>query len=469
MEDLIKNLQLLAKAWEAGSYNAAPGTLVQGAAVQKEDLSPKMEEVSFQDKHLLLVKNLDTETCKSNSWQFNRKLSYGQFGGSAQYEGHIGQEETSEIVRAYVPMTYYSHLRKVTIVSTEIQTFDGKKSDERAAEDAAKKIAGDLEFDAMRGMDDFINGGVFDGHPGQMPNLPNMHGVAIQVRQSDGDSNTKDHMFVEYGGDESIVVNAGGTLNQTLIEEVHNRSVMNHGEAEDLLVDPKVMKTYNLLAIGKERIILSNSPQGMTGSDLKEQAVSGGMVKIKMSRFLSGKTAPNPFRPGKSPGAPASVTCASTTTSGVTTPFLLNEIYTYYVTAVNEAGESPKTTASPLTVLADGDEVILTITQPASGTWRFYNVYRSPAGGTAASAKFIGRVITRSVSTTLFNDQGNKIPGFVTGFLLQNDTMEMRELAPFTRLKTAITELALPEAFYQFTCLAVMQPRKNSLLDNLVG
>jgi hypothetical protein len=468
MEDLIKNLQELKKAWEAGNYNAPPSTLTQGAAVQKEDLSPKMESVCWDNKHLIMVKQLDTESCKSNTHQFNVELSYGQFGSGAQYEGHVGQEETQEIARRVVPMSYYSHLRKVTIVSTLVDTFDGKKSDERAADAAAKKIAGDLEFDGIRGMDDFSNGGIFDGAPSVMPNLPNMHGVAIQIRQSDALRQTKDQMFLEFGGDESNVVMAGGTLNQTLIEEVHNRSVMNHGEAEDLIVDPKVLKTYNLLAIGKERIILANSPQGMTGSDLKEQAVSGGIVKIKMSRFMSGKTAPNPVRK-TSPGAPASVTCASTTTSGVVTPFEAGEVYNYYVTAVNEAGESAKTAASALTIVATGDEVVLTITQPTTGTWRHYNVYRSPAGGTAASAKFIGRVITRSVSTTLFNDQGNKIPGFVTGLLVQYDTMEMRELAPFTRLKLAISELATTEAFYQFTCCAVKQPRKNAILESLTG
>ena len=50
-EDLIKNFQSLAKALEAGIPSGAPGTLVQGAALQKEDLSPVMHNVTAQDKH----------------------------------------------------------------------------------------------------------------------------------------------------------------------------------------------------------------------------------------------------------------------------------------------------------------------------------------------------------------------------------------------------------------------------------
>jgi hypothetical protein len=110
---------------------------------------------------------------------------------------------------------------------------------------------------------------------------------------------------------------------------------------------------------------------------------------------------------------------------------------------------------------------VLVITPPGSGTVRYFNVYRSPAGGLAASAKFIGRIDRATASTASFRDAGNKIPGFVTGYLIQGDTMGIKELSPYSRQKLAVTDLTLPEAFYRFACLAVFQPRKNVLLDNL--
>jgi hypothetical protein len=72
-------------------------------------------------------------------------------------------------------------------------------------------------------------------------------------------------------------------------------------------------------------------------------------------------------------------------------------------------------------------------------------------------------------SDTSFTDLGNKQPGFVTGFLVQGDTMNFFELAPYSRLKLAVTDLSTPEAHFRFVTLAVKQPRKNVLLDNLKG
>ncbi len=47
--------------------------------------------------------------------------------------------------------------------------------------------------------------------------------------------------------------------------------------------------------------------------------------------------------------------------------------------------------------------------------------------------------------------------------------MEMKELAPYSRKKLAETDLSMTEAHFRFVTLAVMQPRKNVLVDNLQG
>ena len=133
MSQALNQLTDLVKALEAGNYDAAPSTLVQGAALQIEDLASVMNNVTFDSTHLKLQKMLKTESCKSTLAQFDRQLSYGQFGGAAQYEGNIGLEDTSDFVRITVPMAFYSKTRRVTIASTMVATVDGKKSDERAA------------------------------------------------------------------------------------------------------------------------------------------------------------------------------------------------------------------------------------------------------------------------------------------------------------------------------------------------
>jgi len=455
--------QALLKALEAGNYNQAPSTLVQGGSLQIEDLSPVMHNVTFDDSHIKLQKMVKVDSCKSTLAQFNRQLSYGVFGGSAQLEGAVGQEETSDFVRIVVPMAYYSHIRRVSIVANMVDTADGVKAEERAASDAAKKLAADIEFDLFRGKADFSNGGLFDGNQLAIPGLPSMLGLDAQIRQSDSERNATDLMFGEYGSDDTVVISGGGTLSQDMIEDASVRSAMNLGSADKLLVDPKVLSAYNKISFGKERIVLAGSAQDATGAELRKQWVSNGVVGLEASRFLSGKTRPSAAR-SNGPSAP---TIASTTPSGASTSLALGT-YVWYVTSVNELGESPKSAAASQACSA-GDQVTVAITPPGTGTVRFFNVYRSAAGGSAASARFIGRVSYTGASPTNFVDLNNKRPGFVTGFLVQGDTMAMKELSPYSRLKLAVSDLSIPEAHFRFCTLAVHEPRKNVLIDNLVG
>jgi hypothetical protein len=450
----------LLKALEAGNYNAAPSTLVQGPSLQIEDLSPVMQLVTFDDSHIKLQKMLKVESCKSTLAQFDRQLSYGIFGASAQVEGAVGQEEDAAFARIVVPMCFYSHIRKVTVVANMVQTLDGVKAEDRAARDAAIKLSADIEFDLFRGKADFSNAGVFDGNMAVIPAMPNILGLDPQIRMSDVERNSQDLMFAEYGSNESAIVAVGGVLTQDSIEDSHVKSTMQHGSADKLLVDPKVLSAYNKIAFGKERIVLAGSPQDATAADLKRQWVSGGTVSIEASRFLSGKTAPAAPR-SVGPAAPSIALAVSGTTAA-----LPAGTYIYVATSVNELGESPASASASQAVTA-GQQVDVTITP--SGSVRFMNVYRTNAGGALASAKFIGRAANSGSATTVFNDLGNKKPGFVTGFLIQGDTMAVKELSPYSRMKLAVSELALPEAHFRFLTLAVMQPRKNVLLDNLVG
>ena len=462
MSQAIEAISSLVKALEAGSYNAAPSQLVQGAALMTEDLSNVMQVVTADERAAKLQKDIKVETCKSTLAQFDRQLSYGIMGGSAVLEGHVGQEETSQFVRITVPMCYYAHTRRVTVQSTMVATVDGKKSDERAAADAAKKILFDVEFDLFRGKADFSNSGVFDGNPLVIPVLPNILSLDTQIRMSDSERQSQDQMFNEFGSDDSVVIAGGSTLQQENIEDAWTRSQMNHGEADVLFVDPKVLSNYNKITYAKERVVLAGSPQDATGATLKKQWTSGGVVDVDSSRFLSGKTSPAPAR-ANGP-AVASITSATPgAISGVTTGFQAGQVYTYTVTACNEVGEGVRSPSSSATIATAGHGVTLVIADASNV--RYFNVYRGAAGNSTVM-KFIGRVI-KGTTTTTFIDIGNKQPGFVTGLLVQKDTMAVKELAPYSRLKLAVTELSMPEAHFRFLTLAVYQPRKNVLIDNL--
>ena len=457
---MIEQLQSLMKALEAGSYNAAPGQLVQGAALMVEDLSPVMHNVTFDDSHIKLQKTLPSKDVKSQLHQFNRQLDYGVFGGSAQFEGGIGEEDTSNYVRAIVPMAYYSTTRRVTVAANLIGAFDGVKAEDRAAADAAMKLAGDIEFDCFRGQSDFSNAGVFDGNPLAVAKLPNMIGLDQQVRQSDGQQNTQDLMFAEYGSDQTVVISAGGTLTQSIIEDSAVRSAMNMGAADRLMLDPISLSAYNKIAHAKERIMLAGSAQEATGAHLRTQWTSSAVVSLEASRFLSGKTRPARARNG-SPAAPS----IAVSDAGAAGSLLQTGAYVYYVTACSMRGESIPSAAASQAVTA-GDKVQIVIT----GAAQYFNVYRSDLNGSAATAKFIGKIAVNSAgSGATFSDLGNRQPGSVTGFLVQGNTMGFGQLAPYSKLKLAVSDLSLPEAHFRFLSLAAYQPRKNVLVENITG
>jgi hypothetical protein len=466
MSQVMQKIEELIKALDLGSYSAAPGALVQGGALQVEDVSPVMHVVTFGDKDIKLQKDVKVSKTKGQLVQFNRTLAYGTFGGSAQLEGQVGQEETSDIIRATVPMCYYSHIRRVTIAANMAETQDGVKAEDREAQAAAKLIAGDVEFDLFRGKDDFSNAGVFDGNPLSIPNnLPNMVGLGVQVRQSDNQTNTQDLMFESFGSNLSNVISVGGTLSQTKIEDMWIRGVMNHGTADRLFLDPLTLSAYSKASYAsKERFNLGATAQEpVTGVDIRRQAVSGGVVQLEPSRFLSGQTRPKRAR-ANSPGAPTiSLAQAASSTS-----FALNEVYKYAVTAENEIGESVISATSSITISTAANKVTVTIT-PGSGTSRYFRVYRTVAGGAAGTERLVGLVKNSGSSTTDFVDLNNRQPGAITGFLVQTDVMEMKELAPYSRLKLAVSDLTQPEAHFRFVTLAVYEPRKIVLGDNITS
>jgi len=458
-----EQMQSLMKALEAGSYNAAPGQLVQGAALMIEDLSPIMHNVTFDDSHIKLQKMLTSKAVKSQLHQFDRQLDYGIFGGSAQFEGGIGEEDTSNFVRAVVPMAYYSTTRRVTVASNMVATLDGVKAEDRSAADAAMKLCGDVEFDLFRGQSDFSNAGVFDGNPLAIAKMPNMIGLDLQVRQSDGELNTQDLMFSEYGSSLTVVLSADGTLTQSIIEDSSVRSAMNMGAADKLLVDPIVLSAYNKISHAKERIMLAGSAQEATGAHLRTQWTSAAVVSLEPSRFLSGKTQPARARSG-SPAAPGAITPSD---AGAAGSMLAAGTYWYFVTAFSIRGESLPSAAVSVAVAAAGDKVTVAI--PAVALAAGFNVYRSEVGGSASSAQFIGKIASPYGTGVTFTDLGARSPGSVTGFLVQGNTMGIAQLAPYSKLKLAVADLSLPEAHFRFLSLAVFQPRKNVLLDNLTG
>jgi hypothetical protein len=454
----------LRKTLEAGTYGSTPSLYSQGAALNIENLDIQMRNVTFQSKDLILQKEVSTMPCKALTFQWNRQLSYGTFGGSAQPEGVAGQYDDSDYVRAVVPMAFYTTIRRVTDAANMIDTVDGKRAEDRVASDAAIKLSADIELDLFRGKADFSNTGVFDGNQLAIPKLPNMLGIDPQIRQSDADSNTQDLMFSEYGSSQSVVIPGNGILTQLTIENAHLRAKLNFGSPDKLIIDPITLSAFSQAQAVNQRNVLGSSPQTAVGQDVRKNWVAGGEVSLEASQFLRAKTQPQRARSN----GPAASTIALAQAAG-STAFTAGTVFQYYVTSVNQIGESVQSATSSITVATNANQVTVTITPPGTGGVAYFNVYRSTASGAASTIKFIGKVANSGAGTTVFTDLGNKLPGFVTGFMLSADTMKMPELSPYSRKKVGIQDLTSSEIHFRFCTLAMFEPRKNVLVDNLIG
>lgn len=475
MDALVtEKVTTLLKALEAGYALGAPGTNVQGAALQRQDLSGIMNNVTYQSQMLVLQRVIPTRVAKSMTVEFRRQLSWGGLEGVATLEVSAGRSITGTYESLLAAMAFYTVSSVVSFAATVVETFDNVQNEQREAHNAAMVVAGAIELDLFRGHADFSNAGVFDGAPSQMPIImPGMVGLDPQIRQANLNLVSRSLDMYEYGAGSSTVLSVGGTLAQANIEDGLARSTMNFGEARTLYLDPLTHAAYNKIIFGKEHsyVNMGTQPPANTGAALTTQFTANGQCSLVSSRFLSGKTSPPPVANSGAPGIPtvAGVRAASTT------GYLANEVITYYVSASNELGEGQGSTNVTVTITNNGDQVNLTITGSTSANNYWYNVYSSLPGTTTAastaSMKFIGRVKANNsqVLSTTFNDLGNRLPGAVTGFLLDKRNIERPQLSPFSTLQGAVVDSAYRKLFVQVETVTVITPTFSVLFENLSG
>ena len=225
-------------------------------------------------------------------------------------------------------------------------------------------------------------------------------------------------MFAEYGSDQTVVLSAGGTLTQSIIEDSSVRSAMNMGAADRLVLDPISLSAYNKIAHAKERIMLAGSAQEATGAHLRTQWTSSAVVSLEASRFLSGKTRPARARLGA-----LLLLSIAVADAGAAGSLLIR----WYVCVLRNGSVRSVVNLFQLFLKLHCDRC-----------WRqsdchdtavsgapYYNVYRSDVGDGASDAKFIGKIAQGS-GNPAFIDLGNRQPGSVTGFLIQGNTLGIR-------------------------------------------
>jgi hypothetical protein len=236
-------------------------------------------------------------------------------------------------------------------------------------------------------------------------------------------------------------------------------------------MDIVALSAYNKLVLQSTGNVTQFANMGnaltSSGADLRQQLVSGGAVKMEDSQFLRGKYRQARVRAG----APAAPTLAAVGTPTIPAGLIAAGTYIYKVSAVNEKGEGAAAVMAGVALSGTQGRTFTIAPNGAVGT-RYFNVYRSDAGGSADSAKFIGRIAYNGGANVQFADLGNKVPAFTNAYLLEEGNKEIaafHELAPYSQAKLAIQDLSEARAHFRFLCLAVYQPRKLVIADNIKG
>lgn len=161
--------------------------------------------------------------------------------------------------------------------------------------------------------------------------------------------------------------------------------------------------------------------------------------------------------------------------SGFTAAFgASGNVYTYAVAAADVSmNESALTFVGPVSGVAAGGGVALTITPGANGTAVAFRCFRSGIGYNAidpTKVRFIGDIAANGVSPVVFTDLNQHIPGSDTVFMLdlddEDDALDYRVMLPLTKIELYAQALFMPWAVAHIGAPRLRIPKWHGMVKN---
>jgi hypothetical protein len=465
-EDLSKALS----AGYPGGGNA--GGLAGGGVLQAESLEGTLKSVTFEQKNLVFWPSVPVDKAFATVENYNRITGYG--GESSPYFAEGGQpgEEDSTYVRDTQRVVFFGTKRKVTHPMMVVRTHTGDIVAQYTKEGTLWLLKS-IEREMYWGNAWFSNNGELDGHLAAIPQTSiAMNGLQQQLLRGSSDIQQQSGDFQGNGASKASYKNVGGaTLIHDDMEDAALAVFENFGMASDCHMEPAALSAFSKIFYPKERINNMGVADGKAGFVLREFVSSAGTISMKPNVFLRPAQTPSTLLPVQNgPVAPTLGAPASAAVSAGVTPstFVAGEAYIYKVAAVNDRGSSVPTTSSSVTITADGYQVNMVINATAGA--KYYNVYRTNAGGVADTAQFIGSVApTTPGAAVTFVDRNRKLPGYGEAYLISMaaENLTFKQLTPLSKIDLAITAAAKEWFMILYGCLIVYAPRKNFLLQNV--
>jgi len=445
----------LQKALTAGYGGAGkPTDLTHGGVLQAESLETTLKSVTFDMKNLKFWPSVSIDKAFNLYEQYNRITSYGSDSSPYIGEGGAPQEEDSTYVRDGQKIVFFGTRRKVSHQMTLVRSSVGDIVAQQSKE-GTMHLLKNMEREMYWGNAHFADAlGNFTGSNADIPaDSIGMNGLLQQIQRGDDDEQQKSGDFEGYGSFESVLRDlAGDSITQDDIEELSVILLENFSSPNQIHLEPQVLSTFVKQFYPQFRSAPGLAQQTV-GYDVNKVQTTAGTMDLKPNLFLRPRAkarskAVNP----QSPSLPGAVTGSASGSNGK----LAIGNYEYRITEVNNFGESSPRDSAAIAVTA-GQIVTLVMPTPQANT-KYFRVYRSPVGGAAAQAEFIGNY---RVGLASYVDKGERLPGLGEAFMLDmgSDVMKVKQLLPLSKINFATVTTAIEWGIIAYLSLFVYCPR----------
>lgn len=451
----MDQLESLNKALTAG-YGTDVAGLEGGAALRIQSLDKTLMAVVQENKHFVLFNSLAKSNAGATVDEWTEQSGIGGFlGGSTNSELGIINEATGEYARRTGFVKYLMTKRQVSLV----QTLQGAIAESEAIEqqNGAKQLLSDAEFLCFEGDEDVVG--------------TEFPGIYKQMR----DLNSADHIIDAEGGSLSSV-------NSIITAAAVIGGFGNFGTPTDLFVSPLTGADMDQNFDPAYRVALPNGQEAKRGTPIRGIVTSQGDVAVRRDVFIREEKLLAPFQTlsAKHASAASANNFTPAGAAGVAAPDASSKFgaahagnYYYFVTGVNEKGESVGATSAQVAVAA-GDKVTLTITASVSGEETGYVIYRSQKnGGNAATDFRMMDRVGKAGATTVYVDLNREIPGTTKAYMLNmtsgDSAITWRQLLPMMKFPLATTNQAvIPWAQLLFGYLRITKRQHHVVIKNIV-
>jgi hypothetical protein len=436
-----------------------------------ENLDTTMTSVLFQEDHLKLMNAMPRVPAKQIVFQWIRRISYGtQRSNRGFAEGGIPQTGVSSWVRGSANVKYlgvkrgYTH--QMVMVGQAGGSFVDPVTDENRA--GTLELLGGLERDVQ-----YAQSVIGDDNN----NIVNYDGLRVQMQKSSfANSN-----IIDMRGDPidfENLENWGETF-------VTQGKLFNFNNIRTFW-NPLALSDLAKLKLQAERRLLSdNTPGYRPGTPLEGYRTQHGYLPFEESIFMDVvedghvqlDNNGNAVADSGSPTAPA-IACTPSSSGGL---LPTNATTYYFVSAINDAGESLTTASGAVNVTGPTGSVSIVITASTGAT--AYRIYRNDNGVNSATDPNTYEVATVPAGYPLgmgilvgtagqgatWVDINSKIPGTTEAMIVNfaEEDVVLAQLAPLIKFPLAVVNTTQEFLLILYHVPIIKAPERVLMIKNI--